>query len=109
MHNRNGIVGHFVMTFDMHKTFRMKRMVVKSTNEWHKEITAIFIFVSVASAFLKYWAQASVTIHSIMAVFLHVRNNNRHNIHRNRIFRDRLHPIDDDDDDMEIVRWYRLS
>ena len=42
-----------------------------------------------------------------MAVFLHVRNNHQ-NIRRNRIFRDRLHPLDAYNDD-EIIRRYRLS
>jgi hypothetical protein len=46
-----------------------------------------------------------------MAVFLHVRNNNNNhgnNLRRNRIFRDRLHPLDAYDD-LEIKKRYRLS
>ena len=47
-----------------------------------------------------------------MAVFINVRNNqfnnNNNNIRRNRIFRDRLHPLDAYND-TEIIRRYRLS
>ena len=45
-----------------------------------------------------------------MAMFIHIRNIRQHqnNIRRNRIFRDRLNPLDAYND-IEIIRRYRLS
>jgi hypothetical protein len=43
-----------------------------------------------------------------MAVFLNVRNHQQQNIRRNRVFRDRLHPLDAYND-TEIIARYRLS
>ena len=43
-----------------------------------------------------------------MALFLHIRNHQQNHLRRNRVFRDRLHPLDAYND-TEIISRYRLS